>query len=323
MIIVLLLFFTSLCVYCQRLVLYVHDRWINPKNSRLLKEADETSSAATRKLLLEQYHTGSCVANKKQNRKRNSKINACEEEERSGVGGILAEACRFCANSPQGYCRHHFHLQELELQKVQKQQQGHLQTQNWPRFWQTRFWETFCCGSQTSDWEYTTKAQRRQQRKESRELRRNLKNRLNATTSQYQKQEPHHPLHPMQKQFQLQRQFLRRQQYEEYEELMRARNAANNSQSSNSSSSNSSSPLWDTSTSNSSSGYQSPFASVYNVNGSLSELETIDSGLTTSLESVAAQGAEEQESVEEEPQPQVLIEAVTTTTESTMNTSYL
>lgn len=33
------------------------------------------------------------------------------------VGGINSEACRFCAHSPQGYCRHHFHLQELQLHK--------------------------------------------------------------------------------------------------------------------------------------------------------------------------------------------------------------
>ncbi|XP_053959970.1 uncharacterized protein LOC128864372 [Anastrepha ludens] len=282
MIIVLLLLFQSLCLYCQRLVLRIHDRWINPKNSRLLKEADETSSAATRKLLLQQYHTGGLEPSK-QTRKRTT-TSACDEP--YGACGILAEACRFCANSPQGYCRHHFHLQELELQKAQKAQHpqdGHpLQSQYRPRFWQP-----LCGGSSSTALDHTW-AQRRHQRKVNRELKRNLKNRLCATTLQQQQQQQH----PMQKQYQLQRQYLRRQQYEEF---MRSGNAGNNS----SSSSSSGSPLWDTSTSNSSSGCQSPFAAVYNVNGSLYDISTTDSGLATSIESIAYNGAEVQETVEQ------------------------
>uniref|UniRef100_A0A034VTL3 Uncharacterized protein n=1 Tax=Bactrocera dorsalis TaxID=27457 RepID=A0A034VTL3_BACDO len=318
MIIVLLLLFQSLCLYCQRLVLHIHDRWINPKNSRLLKEAAETSSAATRKLLLEQYHTGGLESNK-QPRKRNN-LSACGGEP-DGAGGILAEACRFCANSPQGYCCHHFHLQKLEIQKAHKQQlqqsSGYLSTQNRSRFWQP------LCGGSTSTTLEQTWAQRRQQRKVSRELKRNLKNRLTVTTArqhqtQLQQQQQHEQQqNPMQKQYQLQRQYLRRQQYEEF---MRARNAGNNS---SSSSSSSSSPLWDTSTSNSSSGYQSPFASVYNVNGSLSDIDTTDSGLATSIESVAYYGVEEAGSVEElSPSLAVELELATAKT-STITTTYL
>ncbi|XP_036329302.1 uncharacterized protein LOC118741439 [Rhagoletis pomonella] len=309
MIIVLLLLFQSLCLYCQRLVLHIHDRWINPKNSRLLKEAAETSSAATRKLLLEQYHTGRLESNK-QTRKRNS-TSACGEPDGS-AGGILAEACRFCANSPQGYCRHHFHLQELELRKAQQNkqvEQSHPLSQYRPRFWQP-----LCGGNSTTALEHTW-AQRRQQRKVNRELKRNLKNRLCATTSlQQQQQQPQQLQHPMQKQFQLNRQYLRRQQYEE---SMRARNAGTISSSSSSSSGGS--PLWDTSTSNSSSGHQSPFAAVYNVNGSLTDIDTTDSGLATSLESVAYYGAEEQESIEESPP--VLEEKLTPN--STITTTHL
>ncbi|XP_014100692.2 uncharacterized protein [Bactrocera oleae] len=314
MIIVLLLLFQSLCLYCQRLVLYIHDRWINPKNSRLLKEAAETSSAATRKLLLEQYHTG-CLETNKQPRKRNN-LSTCSGEP-DGAGGILAEACRFCANSPQGYCCHHFHLQKLEIQKAHKKQiqqsSGYLSIENRPRFWQP------LCGGSTSTTLEETWAQRRQQRKVSRELRQNLKNRLTATTSRQHQtlQQQEQQQNSMQKQYQLQRQYLRRQQYEEF---MRARNAGNNS---SSSSSSSGSPLWDTSTSNSSSGYQSPFASVYNVNGSLSDIDTTDSGLATSIESVAYYGVEEPVSVEElSPSLAVELELATAKT-STITTTYL
>uniref|UniRef100_A0A0A1XRR0 Uncharacterized protein n=1 Tax=Zeugodacus cucurbitae TaxID=28588 RepID=A0A0A1XRR0_ZEUCU len=314
MIIVLLLLFQSLCLYCQRLVLHVHDRWINPKNSRLLKEAAETSSAATRKLLLEQYHAGGLETNK-QPRKRNN-LTACGGEP-DGPGGILAEACRFCANSPQGYCRHHFHLQELEFQKVHKQQlqqsAGYPTTQSQPRFWQP-----LCGGSSSTTLEHTW-AQRRQQRKVSRELKRNLKNRLSVATSRQHQTQQQQELqqNPMQKQYQLQRQYLRRLQYEEF---MRTRNAGNNS---GSSSSSSGSPLWDTSTSNSSSGYQSPFASVYNVNSSLSDIDTADSGLATSIESVAYYGVEEPESAEElSPALAVELELAPAKT-STITTTYL
>ncbi|XP_020716088.1 uncharacterized protein LOC110117513 [Ceratitis capitata] len=309
MIIVLLLLFQSLCLYCQRLVLYIHDRWINPRNSRLLTEAAETSSAATRKLLLEQYRTGNLEPNKPP-RKRYS-TTACAEPD-GGARGILGETCRFCANSPQGYCRHHFHLQELELQKTQQQQQQqqfHLLAK-----YRSHFWQPLCGGSNSSTTLEHTWAQRRQQRKVNREVKRNLKNRLSATTTQTQQnyiQEQQQ--YPMQKQYQVQRQYLRRQQYEEF---MRARNAGNNS-SSGSSSSSSSSPLWDTSTSNSSSGYQSPFASVYNVNDSLTDIDTSDSGLATSIENSENCGADELESVED------FEVELTATTKSTITTTYV
>lgn len=314
MIIVLLLLFQSLCLYCQRLVLHIHDRWINPKNSRLLKEAAETSSAATRKSLLEQYHTGGLEANK-QPRKRNN-LSTCGGELDS-AGGILAEACRFCANSPQGYCRHHFHLHELELQKAHKQQirqsTGYLSTQC-----RTRFWQPLCGGSTSTSLEHTW-AQRRQQRKVSRELKRNLKNRLSVTSSQQyqtqQQKQQEQQQNLMRKQYQLQRQYLRRQQYEEF---MRARNAGNKN---SSSSSSSGSPFWDTFTLNSSSGYQSPFASVYNINGSLSDIDTTDSGLATSLESVAYYGVEESGFVEG-LSPSLAVELATAKT-STITTTYL
>ncbi|KAH8409447.1 hypothetical protein KR222_005499 [Zaprionus bogoriensis] len=101
MIIVLLLLFQSLCLYCQRLVLRIHDRCF-PRNARLLQEVAET--VGDRKALqhlqlleLEQH-------------KRRQKRRSLEPILPLGAGASL-EACRFCAHSPQGYCRHHFHLQ--------------------------------------------------------------------------------------------------------------------------------------------------------------------------------------------------------------------
>lgn len=101
MIIVLLLLFQSLCLYCQRLVLCIHDRCF-PRNARLLQEVAET--VGDRKALqhlelleLEQH-------------KRRLKRRTLEPILPLGVGASQ-EACRFCAHSPQGYCRHHFHLQ--------------------------------------------------------------------------------------------------------------------------------------------------------------------------------------------------------------------
>ncbi|KAH8287827.1 hypothetical protein KR018_001154 [Drosophila ironensis] len=107
MIIVLLLLFQSLCLYCQRLVLYVHDRCF-PKNVRLLQEVAETvgDRKAPQRLAEQQL----------EQLKRSQKRRILEPV-LPLVGGLNSEACRFCAHSPQGYCRHHFHLQELQLHK--------------------------------------------------------------------------------------------------------------------------------------------------------------------------------------------------------------
>lgn len=107
MIIVLLLLFQSLCLYCQRLVLYVHDRCF-PKNVRLLQEVAETvgDRKAVQRLAEQQL----------EQQKRSQKRRILEPI-LPLVGGVNSEACRFCAHSPQGYCRHHFHLQELQLHK--------------------------------------------------------------------------------------------------------------------------------------------------------------------------------------------------------------
>ncbi|XP_037809996.1 uncharacterized protein LOC119602503 [Lucilia sericata] len=114
MIIVLLLFFKSICLYCQRLVLHIHDRWINPKNVRLLKEAAEAKGS---KFQIEEYRQV-----KKSKRRRYAASSASANI--SPLSNSLADSdnCRFCANTPQGYCRHHFHLQELQVQKQQRQQ---------------------------------------------------------------------------------------------------------------------------------------------------------------------------------------------------------
>ncbi|XP_017043800.1 uncharacterized protein LOC108089863 [Drosophila ficusphila] len=107
MIIVLLLLFQSLCLYCQRLVLYVHDRCF-PRNVRLLQEVAETvgDRKAPQRLAEQQL----------EQQKRSQKRRILEPI-LPLVGGLNSEACRFCAHSPQGYCRHHFHLQELQLHK--------------------------------------------------------------------------------------------------------------------------------------------------------------------------------------------------------------
>ncbi|XP_043640582.1 uncharacterized protein LOC122611511 [Drosophila teissieri] len=107
MIIVLLLLFQSLCLYCQRLVLYVHDRCF-PRNVRLLQEVAETvgDRKAPQRLAEQQL----------EQQKRSQKRRILEPI-LPLVGGLNSEACRFCAHSRQGYCRHHFHLQELQLHK--------------------------------------------------------------------------------------------------------------------------------------------------------------------------------------------------------------
>lgn len=66
MIVVLVLFFRSICLYFQELVLKVHDKWLNPQHGRLYINPNDLPNS------------------------------------RDKVG-----ACRFCANSPLGYCRHH------------------------------------------------------------------------------------------------------------------------------------------------------------------------------------------------------------------------
>ncbi|XP_005186438.2 uncharacterized protein LOC101900505 [Musca domestica] len=126
MIIVLLLFFKSICLYCQRLVLHIHDRWINPKNVRLIKEAAEAKGS---KFLLDDYRQ-----TRKGKRRRhasgssNNSSSHLSQTPSTSASTVLsslgsrAENCRFCANTPQGYCRHHFHLQELQVHKRQQQQ---------------------------------------------------------------------------------------------------------------------------------------------------------------------------------------------------------
>lgn len=109
MIIVLLLLFQSLCLYCQRLVLCIHDRCF-PRNARLLQEVAETvgdRKALQHLELLEQ-----------EQHKRRQKRRTLEPILPLGVGASQ-EACRFCAHSPQGYCRHHFHLQVHTRQQNQ------------------------------------------------------------------------------------------------------------------------------------------------------------------------------------------------------------
>ncbi|XP_030383377.1 putative cyclin-dependent serine/threonine-protein kinase DDB_G0272797/DDB_G0274007 [Scaptodrosophila lebanonensis] len=153
MIIVLLLLFQSLCLYCQRLVLHVHDRWINRTNARLLAEVAET--VGDRKALqhLQEQQT--------EQAKRQSKERRLESFLPLGAG-VNLEACRFCANSPQGYCRHHFHLQELQ---VQKQQQRHQQ------------WMPLGC---SNSGERSVGQEYRQLRRIKRELKRSLNQRLNV-----------------------------------------------------------------------------------------------------------------------------------------------
>lgn len=101
MIIVLLLLFQSLCLFCQRLVLRIHDRCF-PRNVRVLQELAET--VGDRKALqhLENQEL--------EQTKRKQKRRLLEPILPLGAG-LNLEACRFCAHSPQGYCRHHFHLQ--------------------------------------------------------------------------------------------------------------------------------------------------------------------------------------------------------------------
>ncbi|KAM7352081.1 uncharacterized protein ACRADG_004722 [Cochliomyia hominivorax] len=154
MIIVLLLFFKSICLYCQRLVLHIHDRWINPKNVRLLKEAAEAKGS---KFQIEEYRQ--IKKTKKRRYATNSAASAHHHSSYSSpLSSTLADSenCRFCANTPQGYCRHHFHLQELQVQKQQRQQ---------------KFWcplSGVVLGSSNSSTEY------RQLRKIKRELKRNI-----------------------------------------------------------------------------------------------------------------------------------------------------
>lgn len=66
MIVVLVIFFRSICLYFQDLVLKVHDKWLNPQHGRLYINPNDLPNL------------------------------------RDKVG-----TCRFCANSPIGYCRHH------------------------------------------------------------------------------------------------------------------------------------------------------------------------------------------------------------------------
>ncbi|BFF94758.1 uncharacterized protein DMAD_12304 [Drosophila madeirensis] len=107
MIIVLLLLFQSLCLYCQRLVLHIHDRCF-PRNVRLLQEVAETVGDRKAQQHLDQQQL--------EQTKRSQKRRILEPILPLGAG-VNSEACRFCAHSPQGYCRHHFHLQELQLQQ--------------------------------------------------------------------------------------------------------------------------------------------------------------------------------------------------------------
>lgn len=156
MIIVLLLFFKSICLYCQRLVLHIHDRWINPKNVRLLKEAAEAKGT---KFQIEEYRQ---IKKSKKRRYATSSSASAHHHYTSSANSPLSssladvENCRFCANTPQGYCRHHFHLQELQVQKQQRQQ---------------KFWcplSGVIAGSTNRSTEY------RQLRKIKRELKRNI-----------------------------------------------------------------------------------------------------------------------------------------------------
>lgn len=101
MIIVLLLLFQSLCLYCQRLVLHIHDRCF-PRNARLLQEVAET--VGDRKALQHLEHLELEKSKRKQKRRILEPILPLG-------AGVNLESCRFCAHSPQGYCRHHFHLQ--------------------------------------------------------------------------------------------------------------------------------------------------------------------------------------------------------------------
>lgn len=113
MFIVLLLFFKSICLYCQRLVLHVHDRWINPKNVRILKEAAEANGS---KFHIDEYREV------KKKRRFASGSTAAASSATSALNTLAGSNnnCTFCANTPQGYCRHHFHLRELQVQKQQQ-----------------------------------------------------------------------------------------------------------------------------------------------------------------------------------------------------------
>ncbi|XP_055916552.1 uncharacterized protein LOC129949244 [Eupeodes corollae] len=72
MIIVVLLFFQSLCLYLQNIVLKVHDKWLNPKHARILIDKEQRRLQL---LALKPKHP--------------------------------VPGCSFCSNSPLGYCRHH------------------------------------------------------------------------------------------------------------------------------------------------------------------------------------------------------------------------
>ncbi|XP_037927869.1 putative cyclin-dependent serine/threonine-protein kinase DDB_G0272797/DDB_G0274007 [Teleopsis dalmanni] len=171
MIIVLLLFFRSICLYCQRLILQIHDRWINPKNTRLLKEAAETTKTANQRKLLQQN------SERSRHKRPKKRYTTIPSDSGSASTSYLAdETCRFCLNSVQGYCRHHFHLQELQLQR---QRQQHQQQQNI----QHRFWNPLSNVLADKTQEY------RQLRKINRELKRNLKNRLNTQNHRQQQKQ--------------------------------------------------------------------------------------------------------------------------------------
>ncbi|XP_055836474.1 uncharacterized protein LOC129905111 [Episyrphus balteatus] len=72
MIIVVLLFFQSLCLYLQNIVLKIHDKWLNPKHARLLIDKEQR------------------------------RLQLFALKPKHPVPG-----CSFCSNSPLGYCRHH------------------------------------------------------------------------------------------------------------------------------------------------------------------------------------------------------------------------
>lgn len=124
MLIVLLLYFKSICLYFQQLVLHVHDHWINPKNVRLLTESTRSPRGGSKLFHQHQSHQQHHINGSSHvlSSSKSTKRKPIRQTYLNSSNSI--ENCRFCANIPQGYCRHHFHLQELRV----KAQQFHSAT---------------------------------------------------------------------------------------------------------------------------------------------------------------------------------------------------
>lgn len=183
MFIVLLLLFQSICLYCRRLVLKVHDKWINPTNVRLQIESTPISgknplrSGGNSGINNNNNTQNNNSSSRSTNNSRSYRRSTTRTDSSSTAGFLSAEggggdSCRFCANSPQGYCRHHFHLQELQLQQKHHQRT----TRHWPLM--TSMTSSLPSSLSLSVFSSNSKQEQREVRKLNRELKKYLKNRL-------------------------------------------------------------------------------------------------------------------------------------------------